>query len=350
MSGYDNPLKNVQQSTSAEAKTAAEKKAKQAAARANVGIVAGTRQQEYYAGLENTEKNWQTQQAESKANREKKNKEQQATRDAADKKRLEEDKKRLVGEAYTNARNLAYAAAEKYNKTGSANDLKIYNNANAAYQKATDDYRKVFGRDPGSAAPQLVQRKEWENPTLKPSTTNAPMGAKPTSTPQPQRREWENPAIGSSKFLTNDPYLQKIIDAAAKTGIDLTVAQAQAQLDGSAGGGGLGGGSSTSKSYTQYTIQQVQSAADSVFQQSIGRALSGDELKQLQQSLNAALKGSPTVTTTKGGTTTTTGGIDERGFIQQQAEMNPEFANYQKATTYFDSMMNALRGPAGGGI
>jgi hypothetical protein len=36
--------------------------------------------------------------------------------------------------------------------------------------------------------------------------------------------------------------------------------------------------------------------------------------------------------------------------MEQEAQANPEFAAYQQATTYFDSMLETLRGPVGGGI
>jgi hypothetical protein len=71
----------------------------------------------------------------------------------------------------------------------------------------------------------------------------------------------------------------------------------------------------------------------------------------LYQSLNTTLRENPNVTKVSAkGNVTTSGGIDERGFMQQQAEANPEFANYQKATTYFDAMLSTLQGPVGGGI
>lgn len=111
-----------------------------------------------------------------------------------------------------------------------------------------------------------------------------------------------------------------------------------------------GGGSSTSKSYKQYNLQQVKGLAESAFQEAIGRAPSADELARFQASLNAAEKQSPTVSTSSGTSSTTSGGVDASQFAKDTAELAPEYQSYQKATTYFDTMISSLRGTAGGGM
>jgi hypothetical protein len=115
-----------------------------------------------------------------------------------------------------------------------------------------------------------------------------------------------------------------------------------------------GSGRSVSKSYRTYTKQEVLGLATSAFQSAIGRAATDKELEVLTKHINTAEKANPskTVTTSSGGTSKskTTGGIDEQQFATSAAESNPEYAGYQKATTYFDAMLSALRGQAGGGI
>lgn len=111
-----------------------------------------------------------------------------------------------------------------------------------------------------------------------------------------------------------------------------------------------GSTSSTSKSYKQYDLQQVKGVAESAFQDAIGRAPSADELARFQASLNAAEKQSPSTTTGTSKSSVTSGGVDVQQFAKDTAELAPEYANYQKATTYFDSMISALRGPVGGGM
>jgi hypothetical protein len=116
--------------------------------------------------------------------------------------------------------------------------------------------------------------------------------------------------------------------------------------------------SQTSKSIKQFSLQQIQGLATSAFQAAIGRAATQEELSTFLKNLNAEEKKNPTVTKTSNSysgenvtsTTTSSGGIDESQFATDQSQMHPEFANYQKATTYFDAMLNSLRGPTGGGF
>jgi len=116
--------------------------------------------------------------------------------------------------------------------------------------------------------------------------------------------------------------------------------------------------SQTSKSIKQFNMQQVQGLATSAFQAAIGRAATNEELATFLKHLNGEEKKNPTVTrtTTSSGknssssTYVSSGGVDESQFATTESQMHPEFANYQKATTYFDAMTSALRGPTGGGF
>jgi hypothetical protein len=110
------------------------------------------------------------------------------------------------------------------------------------------------------------------------------------------------------------------------------------------------GSGSTSKSYKQYSLQQVKGLAESAFQEAIGRAPSVEELGRFQASLNAAEKGNSATTSGSSASSVTYGGVDTTQFAKDTAELAPEYANYQKATTYFDTMINSLRGPVGGGM
>jgi hypothetical protein len=82
--------------------------------------------------------------------------------------------------------------------------------------------------------------------------------------------------------------------------------------------------------------------------------MTADELKKFTDALNKAEKASPTKTKTTshsgGSNSTTSGGMDESQFAKDYAQQNPEYASYQKATTYFDAMASALRGVAGGSL
>lgn len=115
------------------------------------------------------------------------------------------------------------------------------------------------------------------------------------------------------------------------------------------GGGGGGGGSNTSSVRT-WTTEQAKVYAETAFQNAIGRAPTQQELLSFRTHLNNAELANPTTTTYSGTSSKTTGGLDEAQFTKTQAELHPEYAGYQKATTYFDAMMNTLSGPAGGSV
>ena len=46
-------------------------------------------------------------------------------------------------------------------------------------------------------------------------------------------------------------------------------------------------------------------------------------------------------------TSVTSGGVDPTAFVQQAAQDNPEAANYQAGTFYFNTLMKALGSPVG---
>lgn len=105
-----------------------------------------------------------------------------------------------------------------------------------------------------------------------------------------------------------------------------------------------------SKSVKQFSTQQVLGMAEAAFKAAIGRTATAEELAALRDHINAEEKKNPTISKSSSSSTITSGGIDEAQMAKTFAESNPEYASYQKATTYFDSMLGALRGTVGGGI
>ena len=107
----------------------------------------------------------------------------------------------------------------------------------------------------------------------------------------------------------------------------------------------------TSTNATLYSIEQVQSTATLAFQNALGRRPTNEELQAFLDTINGARKSTTTTTQPDGSSSsTTTGGVDPAQVAQNMAEANPEYAGYQKATTYFDAMLSALNGPVGGSI
>lgn len=270
---------------------------------------------------------------------------------------VEKINKQDLANRYSQAFRTRENLIEKYAKTGDPKDKQAVLRAQAALEPLVAEYTKVFGNEPVGYKPaaNLSEPTGRTEGQMRQEAKAVPPTASQTQAREIARSTGRNaaPSVAVSAVAqTADPYLQSIIDSAAKQGIQLSVAEAMTAAGlGTGGGGGGGSMASTRKQTTQYTMQQVRSAADSIYQNSIGRALNDDELRMLHQSLNGALKAEPTVTkTSASGDSVTTGGVDERGFMQQQSEANPEFANYQKATTYFDAMLGSLQGPVGGGI
>jgi hypothetical protein len=285
----------------------------------------------------------------------------EAGKNARTDQRIEREIKTNLSNKYGQAYRKREDLIEKYGKTGDPKDKRAVLAAQAALEPIVAEYEKVFGTQPPGYKPKpnlskVTGRTEGQQ---RQEAKAIPPTAIQTQSREVARSAGRNaapsPAV-TAVAQSADPYIQNIINTAAKAGIQLSVADAMAAagiVPGAGGGGGGGRGSmaSTQKQTTQYTMQQVRSAADSIYQNSIGRALNDDELRMLYQSLNKTLKENPNVTKVSAkGNVTTSGGIDERGFMQQQAETNPEFASYQKATTYFDAMLGSLQGPVGGGI
>jgi hypothetical protein len=132
--------------------------------------------------------------------------------------------------------------------------------------------------------------------------------------------------------------------------------------------------SSSSINVKKFNLQEVQGLAVKAFQDAIGRAPTQQELQSFLSSLNTAERSNPTVssgstftsrvtektgaksastadtTSSTSSSSTSSGGLDETQFAQNYAESMQGYSGYQKATTYFDAMLGALRGPAGGGF
>jgi hypothetical protein len=281
----------------------------------------------------------------------------EAGKNARTDQRIEQENKTNITNKYGQAYAKRESLLDSYRKTGDPKYKQLVIDADNALERVVADYVKVYGYAPPKYDGK-AKYPEAPKPAVKPEP-----GKKADSVSVTKAQEDATYRAGERNVTPSvappvvaqvaDPNVQRIIDAAAKAGIQLSVADAQAALGipGTDGSGGSGSMASTRKQTTQYSLQQVRSAADSIYQNSIGRALNDEELRMLHQSLNTTLKANPTVIkTTASGNSTTYGGIDERGLMEQEAQANPEFAAYQQATTYFDSMLETLRGPVGGGI
>jgi hypothetical protein len=121
---------------------------------------------------------------------------------------------------------------------------------------------------------------------------------------------------------------------------------------------------SSQKDITKYTPAAPGApASDATNINSIWRSITGQDPTDKEQNaivaaINAALKIHPTLTQSSGGvnasggaadTLTTTKGADVNEVVRQQALQAPGTSDFQAATTYYDALLSAIKGPFGGG-
>ena len=141
---------------------------------------------------------------------------------------------------------------------------------------------------------------------------------------------------GSPKILSLDAYL------------------ANAPVTGSYSSSSFGGSGGTKRNvvHQKFKPEEFEIAIDQLFQQTVGRGASEDELNDFVSKLQAYEKKNPQVTVSKtsGNTTTQTqsGGVDSntmQSIMREEALANPEAEGYNKATKYLDYFMDAIKSP-----
>lgn len=99
----------------------------------------------------------------------------------------------------------------------------------------------------------------------------------------------------------------------------------------------------------------AQASVSTLFQESLGRAPTDDEMDRYVSMMMASYKKNPATTTTTTTTdktgnstskSTTTGQYNPAEDLKNKAQADPEWGAYQAATTYFNAMQSALAAPA----
>lgn len=115
---------------------------------------------------------------------------------------------------------------------------------------------------------------------------------------------------------------------------------------GSRGPSGGGSGPSTSMSYTQLGEADLQDLANQIGMTMVGRGVSDDEFAKILKRVRAVEAKRPQVTSSNGaGSSTTQQGVtnsDRQDVIENILAKNPQYGDYQKATTMMDWFGNAL--------
>lgn len=278
------------------------------------------------------------------------------------------------------AMEAADKAEERYKNNPSAKNTKNWLVTQAEYKMEADNYLSVTGnpwRKNLTFAPEVLayidkqkNKKATEEAaatqqaleTARESRRVTPVMSTAAQTAAETRREDRRAVtatmgptpqvqnVTTSNISPNDPRvlaltknnLYTLDEAIAK------VAAQQAQIDIATGSGG--GGTGTQSSYRIFDAEQTAGFANTIAQNLLGRTLTAEELNNLTNTLNTQSKAKPTTVKTVGGSAVQSGGIDAEQVVKSELQLAPEFETYQKATTYFEAMLGALRGTAGGGI
>ena len=115
---------------------------------------------------------------------------------------------------------------------------------------------------------------------------------------------------------------------------------------GSSGSGGGGGYSGPSYSYSQLGEADLQDLANQIGMTMVGRGVSDDEFAKILKRVRAVEAKRPQVTSSNGaGVSTTQQGVtnsDRQDVIENILAKNPQYGDYQKATTMMDWFGSAL--------
>jgi hypothetical protein len=258
---------------------------------------------------------------------------------------------------------------EKYKKTGNAEDRQAAINYQAKVDAAAKKYSDVVGHAPTGYTGKLNLPAAPVTSTTSETVANQTATSDSAQGRDVARSAGRNaapaPAVSSTSLRVDPNVVTAYMTANPGMTYDQAVAAIYPTAANAIGLDGVNGPSgapsrtvSVDKRVQTFTVQQLEGAATQYAQQLLGRALTADELASVTKFTNAEAIANPQISKTvtnsnKSGSTsstTTSGGIDEAQLLKSQIEANPEFASYQKATTYFDAMLGTLRGPVGGGI
>jgi hypothetical protein len=210
---------------------------------------------------------------------------------------------------------------------------KIIQEANAkpggieALKKLLDEKQMYANKESGSAS---IQQGAAFDPFFTKAVANALMSATASNAQLAASQGGKNPKILSfNQFLANVPV----------TGLYGTSAFGA-------------GGTKTNVVHRKFQPEEFEIVIDQLFQQTIGRGASKEELDDFVSKLQTYEKKNPeiTVSKTSGNTTTQTqsGGVSGdimQSMMRDDALANPEAEGYNKATKYLNYFMDALDSP-----
>lgn len=156
------------------------------------------------------------------------------------------------------------------------------------------------------------------------------------------KKTWSEGILMSESIVSNTG--QRISPLEALRNFYLNPDGSPAQASGGRSGGG-GSGRSVQTRLTDPT--SAEALIDKSLQGYLGRAATASEKSAFLKALNTYERENPTVSTTSGDYTVTKGGAAPAQFAEEYARSQEGAAEFQAATTYFDSFLNALGNPVG---
>lgn len=111
------------------------------------------------------------------------------------------------------------------------------------------------------------------------------------------------------------------------------------------------GGAGTKTTVTQYNPDDLIPLITPIWRQATGSDATNEQILAITEAVNAAMKQNPKVAKTTGGASASKNvipALKPQEVIQEQASAAPGTADFQAATTYYDTLLQALKGPMGG--
>jgi hypothetical protein len=113
------------------------------------------------------------------------------------------------------------------------------------------------------------------------------------------------------------------------------------------------GGAGTKTTITNYNPADLIPLITPIWRKTTGSDATNDQVLAITEAVNAAMKQNPKVATTTGGASAVKNvipALKPQEVIQEQALKAPGTGDFQAATTYYDALLQAIKGPVGGGF
>lgn len=113
------------------------------------------------------------------------------------------------------------------------------------------------------------------------------------------------------------------------------------------------GGAGSKTTITNYNPADLIPLITPIWRRTTGSDATNEQVLAITEAVNAAIKENPKVVKTTGGANAIKNvipALKPQEVIQEQALKAPGTGDFQAATTYYDALLQAIKGPVGGGF